>query len=95
MPAGVKLTLHWVVPVGGSAQEPPEPKAPPLSLENDTEPDGREAVPASLSETVAVQVVCVPSAVDPGEQPADTDEARLVESTSAVPVLPAYALSPP
>lgn len=92
---GVKLTLHCVAPLVGSVHEPLEPKVPPLSLANATDPDGREAAPVSLSVTVAVQTLCVPTAVDAGAQAADVAEARFAETTSAVPLLPAYTLSPP
>ena len=55
--AGQKVMLQLVAPVSGSVHEAGEPKSPPRSDEKLTDPEGRAAVPASLSETVAVQVV--------------------------------------
>src|SRR5437660_1482836 len=92
---GVKLTAHCVGPVAGSAHVPPDPNVPPLSLENESEPDGRVAEPESVSDTLAVHVVCVPIVAAGGAHDRDVDDVRVPPFTPAEPLLDTCASSPP
>ena len=91
---GVKLTAHFVVPLVTSVHAPLELKSPPLSLAKDTAPDGAEAVPAPASDTVAVQVVCVPTVADAGAHDRTVAVARVCPVTALESPLPVCVGSP-
>src|SRR5947209_7006366 len=93
--AGAKLTEHCAVPVAGSEHVPPDPSVPPLSLEKDSDPDGRDMVPASVSETVAVQVAWVPIDAELGEQDTEVADVRCCPPTPVDALLVLCAASPP
>src|SRR5438132_7001827 len=89
------VTEQELVRVAGRGQVPPEENVPEASEEKLTVPEGRDEVPESVSETVAVQVEAEFTGTEDGEQTTVVPEVRLVAVTVSVPADPLWSPSPP
>ena len=83
------------LPEPTSVQLPPPLKLPAVLEEKLTVPEGRDEVPESVSETVAVQVEAEFTGTEDGEQTTVVPEVRLVAVTVSVPEEPLWSPSPP
>ena len=89
------MTEQELVRVAGRVQVPPEENVPEASEEKLTVPEGRDEVPESLSETVAVQVEAEFTGTEDGEQTTEVEVVRLVTVRLKSPWLPLWSVSPP
>ena len=89
------MTEQELVRVAGREQVPPEENVPEASEEKLTVPEGRDEVPESVSETVAVQVEAEFTGTLEGEQTTVVPEVRLVAVTVSAPADPLWSASPP
>ena len=76
--------------------EPEFESEPPLVFElTETDPVGVDTFPVSVSETVAVQVVALPTDTEAGVQDTEVPVLRVLTVTVVEPLLVACAESPP
>src|SRR5437870_5220849 len=93
--AGEWVAEQELVRVAGRGQVPPEENVPEASEEKLTVPEGRDEVPESVSETVAVQDVEAPTGTEAGAQTTVVPEVRLLTVRLKSPWLPLWSVSPP
>ena len=79
----------------GREQVPPEENVPEASEEKLTVPEGRDEVPESVSETVAVQVEAEFTGTEDGEQVRLVELVRFWAVMEKFPLEPLWFVSPP